>query len=299
LRLRVNSAFIHIGKTGGSTLCLVLRHACHSFVRKPCPSKSKNLSNETYASLLSTYYHVPDFTNGKLSKIPYEFYIFSIRDPLLRTISAFLYEHPENKIAEETYKHKITSPGAKQKFAAKIRPSVVKGKQYFYYDCFPTLEDFALYLGNYTPAPNKNANDCAKIAKKIFTINSRNSHLFWNFENVMSLTKKGGNNGTADTLLVRNEFKWRDWITANRWLGQEGFIATYPRSIARNSQAYSAPITKDLSSAGKENICRALKKEYSIYFELLKKAVNLSSKDKQDSLQIARDNCPNLHFEIN
>jgi len=293
-------AFIHIGKTGGSTLSLLLRNGCHSTVPKPCPSGMKNLSNESYASLLTTYYHKPDFTNGKLSKHSYEFYILSVRDPLLRTISAFLYEHPENIIAEIIYRNKITRPGAKRKVAQKIRKMVTGGDYDFYYECFPTLEIFASYFGNDMPAHDKitNTEDCAHLADKVLTENSRRSHLFWNYENIVSLMKKGGYDNSVDILVVRNEFKWEDWITTNVWLGQEGFIATHPRVIGRNSQEYNMPVTKYISKAGRENICRALKKEYSIYLQLLKNSANLRPKEIQDSLRIAREKCPNLKLEI-
>eukprot|EP00588_Corethron_pennatum_P001092 CAMPEP_0194289432 /NCGR_PEP_ID=MMETSP0169-20130528/39020_1 /TAXON_ID=218684 /ORGANISM="Corethron pennatum, Strain L29A3" /LENGTH=80 /DNA_ID=CAMNT_0039036709 /DNA_START=1250 /DNA_END=1492 /DNA_ORIENTATION=- len=58
------------------------------------------------------------------------------------------------------------------------------------------------------------------------------------------------------------------------------------------------PIKKDISKFGKDNICKSLKKEYSIYFQLLKDSANLSMKDKQESLRVAVENCPNLEFEI-
>jgi hypothetical protein len=48
------AGFIHIGKTGGSSLTSVLRNGCHSFVPKPCSV----ISNETIISeLVTDYYH--------------------------------------------------------------------------------------------------------------------------------------------------------------------------------------------------------------------------------------------------
>lgn len=47
-------AFIHVGKTGGSTLSLFLRNGCHSWVPKPC----RDVADESVASkLISDYYH--------------------------------------------------------------------------------------------------------------------------------------------------------------------------------------------------------------------------------------------------
>jgi hypothetical protein len=46
--------FIHLSKSGGSTLSLLIRNGCHSFVKKPC----RNVTNETVASkLIENYYH--------------------------------------------------------------------------------------------------------------------------------------------------------------------------------------------------------------------------------------------------
>lgn len=49
-----SAGFIHLGKTGGSTLSLQLRNGCHSFVEKPC----HKVPNETIVSeLVTDYYH--------------------------------------------------------------------------------------------------------------------------------------------------------------------------------------------------------------------------------------------------
>lgn len=51
---KTTAGFIHIGKTGGSSLTKQLRHGCHSFVRKPC----NTVANETIVSeLVTKYYH--------------------------------------------------------------------------------------------------------------------------------------------------------------------------------------------------------------------------------------------------
>lgn len=49
-----NAGFIHLGKTGGSTLSVQLVNGCHSYVKKPC----HHVENETAVSkLVSNYYH--------------------------------------------------------------------------------------------------------------------------------------------------------------------------------------------------------------------------------------------------
>jgi len=102
--------YIHIGKTGGSTISNLLRNGCHSFSgSKPC---RKNIANETIISkLVEHYYHVPDF--WRLPTSNHRAYIISIRDPFQRTVSALLYDHPSNtkfyKIRETKMQKKKSS----------------------------------------------------------------------------------------------------------------------------------------------------------------------------------------------
>jgi len=61
LRNNVTAGFIHIGKTGGSTLASVIRNSCHSFMRGKngkCRGKKSSIENESIASeLVTAYYH--------------------------------------------------------------------------------------------------------------------------------------------------------------------------------------------------------------------------------------------------
>ena len=120
--------YIHVGKTGGSTISQLLRNGCHSYLPKPC----RVVANETVVSkLVEHYYHVPDFhtlpTSGD------ESYILSVRDVYDRTVSAFLYSHPKNAI------HYGDEHNMQQSF-------VNKEKSAKSYRCFPTLETFASLL---------------------------------------------------------------------------------------------------------------------------------------------------------
>jgi hypothetical protein len=107
---RTLGAFIHVGKTGGSTLCFYLRYDCHSFKFRDgyCHVKPYDENTTTPVSNLTTYFHVPDFTKkkpyGLFSKqFLYNFYVFTLRDPFDRAVSAFLYQHPDNIVGELIY----------------------------------------------------------------------------------------------------------------------------------------------------------------------------------------------------
>ena len=82
-------AFLHLGKTGGSTLSMQLRNGCHSWVPKPCKDIPVG-TQESHVSKLSTYYHNPDFRlllNPSRTRHPYHFYVISIAGPAASGVS--------------------------------------------------------------------------------------------------------------------------------------------------------------------------------------------------------------------
>ena len=97
-------AFIHIGKSGGSTISVLLRNGCMTAVEGiPCESdrwmKIPNQTEETIASKRILFYlHTPHVEKGNMT----EYYqritsvVVVARDPLERLISAFLSRHPRN-----------------------------------------------------------------------------------------------------------------------------------------------------------------------------------------------------------
>ncbi len=132
---KVTAGFIHMGKTGGSTLSLLLRYGCHSFLRPKHKQPCRVVPNETLTSkLVHTYYHIPDF--HKLPKSKHQIYIMTTRDVFDRTVSAFLYNHPQNIPYYED--------------ATITDEEIEQGK--ILYKCFPSLEAFASVLnrGNST-----------------------------------------------------------------------------------------------------------------------------------------------------
>lgn len=153
---KLNAGFIHIGKTGGSTLSLLLRNGCHFHVRRQQRGSCNHVvPNETTTSkLVQAYYHVPDF--HKLPNSKHRIYIITTRDVYDRTVSAFLYTHPRNV----PYYGNVETSEERRKFME------------IAYACFPTLEDFAASLKrgnssdcNYPYAHNEIVNtDCSELA---------------------------------------------------------------------------------------------------------------------------------------
>jgi hypothetical protein len=279
-------AFLHIGKTAGSTLSHQLRNGCHSFVKKPCTEIP--LQHESAISKLTTYYHTPDFIsslNDSNQQYNYQFFVITMRDPLSRWISAYQFHHPKNH------------PPFKQ-------------HNFNLYSCFETLEEYAQLLSNFTnfnPKKQnvnvtnfKNQNCDVKAKSTIYHINIHSlaaRHFFWDIRQVLSRIQENLRNKTI--LSVRTEFLWTDWTTANQWLGDKIVqVDESKRMDARNSTKMETGVNLNLSDQGRKNLCLALESEYNLYLKVLQLSVNLTPKDREDSLAIARENCPWLNLNL-
>ena len=279
-------AFIHIGKTAGSTISQLLRNGCHLFVPKPCRNETIfPLSRENAISKLTTYYHVPDFQERNLLKNheekPYDFFVITLRDPLSRTISSFASKHPFRRAIDK-----------KQFIGVQI------------YECFETLDEYAKLLKNFSNFKENTwehyfeKRDCANAAKTTLhhIATFPMSHHFWDLRQTLFQVHKGLRDKTL--LSIRQEFLWQDWTSSNRWLGDnKGEIYTTTESF-RNSTDMNLPIDLTLSEEGKINLCIALKDEYRLYLKVLALSVNLSKDEVRQSLIIARTNCPCLDLKL-
>lgn len=276
-----SAGFVHIGKTGGSTISTLLRNGCTSFVEGPC----RNITHETVVSkYVEHYYHVPDF--WRLPKTKHEVFVISIRDPFDRSVSSLLYHHPQNA---EVYQLQQTK------------------KQLYYgpqaYACFPKLEDFAQLMQGSSTECNYPytqgsvvADDCKGLAcaalhgkVRLFT------HLFFNYRNI--LYTKLPTEPPRKIYVIRQEFLWDDWRQLNKLLGQkEEVVLPQHSSNLRNISGIALPVTRDISEDGRRKLCLALTSEFEAYCKLLQLAININDVEFEKSIEIAEDNCPNLNF---
>jgi hypothetical protein len=111
-------AFLHIGKTGGSTVSTHLRKGCRA--NNPMPCKDRNdgwIANETSTSRrIGSYYHLEDVPSDRLRGITT--IVTVVRNPMARFASAFACGHPSNAVATD---------------------SLVDIESVHKYSCFPTL----------------------------------------------------------------------------------------------------------------------------------------------------------------
>lgn len=98
-------AFLHIGKTGGSTISMNLRNGCYETYMKPCAHRQKDgwTLNETVAShRIQSYFHMGGIPPDRIGN--YTTIITAVRNPISRFLSAFAYGHPLNVVATENRK---------------------------------------------------------------------------------------------------------------------------------------------------------------------------------------------------
>eukprot|EP00529_Nitzschia_sp_RCC80_P042459 CAMPEP_0113472670 /NCGR_PEP_ID=MMETSP0014_2-20120614/17637_1 /TAXON_ID=2857 /ORGANISM="Nitzschia sp." /LENGTH=269 /DNA_ID=CAMNT_0000365391 /DNA_START=155 /DNA_END=961 /DNA_ORIENTATION=+ /assembly_acc=CAM_ASM_000159 len=224
------SGFVHIGKTGGTTISKLLRNGCSSFAGKSCGHVFDGQNETIVSRLVEHYYHVSDF--WRLPTTNHRRYLISVRDAYDRTVSALLYMHPEN------LKHYEVQLTEKQKYFGPLA-----------YKCFPTLENFATLLRQQGPESSRTPTDCnypyppgmvevgdcgalacASIHGKVRFF----SHLFFNYQNILDtkLPLKQApaqskeqllatvNNNQRQLYVVRKEHLWDDWIAVNKLWGQ-------------------------------------------------------------------------------
>lgn len=311
-------AFIHLSKTGGSSISKLLKNGCHSFVTKPCQNISSE--DETPLSRLTTYFHVPDFphltyksNDGQGLYRDYDFYIFTTRDPFDRAISAFLYSLPRNQMHSRfdwkkynetiTKNPKIDRKKLEDDMKNKILQDMRQSKSLLAYNCFPSLQKFVdLIAGDESESKmhdidkkaswERNAHDCTTVATlAIYHQVDGMQHLFWDLRKLME-----GLNGMNDhkpILVIRNEFISYDWDRINRLFGHNGKIDEPPTNF-RNSSMF--PVGKDLTIDGRAKLCRSIEHDYEIYFQVLVRSLNLDHSDLEKSFHIAQKNCPTLNI---
>lgn len=279
----IGGAFIHLGKTGGSTLTRFLANSCHSFLPHPCGV----IANETLVSKrITDYYHVPDF--HLLPEVNHTFYLISLRDPYERTVSAFVYGHPSN--AE----------------ALGIENDNWKRKQrggYFQPICFETLEEFVKNIGDnptdyiypYHQREVQQKN-CTNFARAMFNSRvHRMQHLFFSYVYVHSLLPQSLDKLTI--YVTRKDHLHEDFGNINHILGEQQPPEAHSSgddTHERDTSNVTMPVTRDLSDEGRQRLCRALEPEYRIYIDFLLQSDNLDGQDVIDALTHSRTRCPNL-----
>jgi len=298
-------AFVHMGKTGGSTLSVLLRNGCHSYMPHPCRNVTAPGRPEFIASeLIKSYYHVPDF--GLLPQSRHDFFVVTTRDPFDRVVSSFVYEHYRNRFAaaHRGDKSKRMSPVERIKYKAAYR-------------CFPTLNHWVSFLPStqelaavqydvsktfsypyqrFDVVPTDIS--CRDVARAALYGNIRLfTHLYFSYNKIRSLLPPPSS-GKGKIYVTRQEHLWDDWIAINQILEKEhgnkaqrthddGTLPPPPpgfeniRNTTQLEEQYKLPVTRKFSSGqiSINKLCGALEKEYRAYLWFLSRAENLKTSE--------------------
>lgn len=253
--------FAHIGKTGGSTIGCSLGfhlHCRRSFMREGVlPLYTTNIMHN---GMDDCPYHMP-------------YYLFTVRNPLRRIQSAYLYDRP-------------------------IDPNDKRKKQHrqfkLYLDCpFWTLER----LATKGLAKDGNATDVCKerAVRSIQGMERHGYHLFYNYRRLVKETQvTGGEDAQSQVLVIRNERMVKDWNSLEQLLSD----GTSNVTVTEFRHTNPAPLWKknsedgNLSERAREILCRYLCEEIQVYKWILFQAVNLDEKDFLESMRELRETCP-------
>jgi len=317
-------AFVHVGKTGGSTLSTLLRNGCNEVAPKPCTPERVSKGNESAVSKLTTYYH--DFRRGPREKevnifkrpVLHDFFLFTTRDPLERLVSSYLYTHPSNKEAAD-YSYFETTALFSQK-TKELGNNETAVHEYFLqnvfkrsykeeaneelYACFPTLNEYAALLDNAQDYKEGNwrkfvrEGDCANAAK-LTVHNMVNDAMMHHLYNLSFITWNLGTGLVNRTIMtVRTEHLNNDWIEVNAFLGQTRDTVQMPHARLKDSSKVDQPVKKILSQENRRKLCHAIERGYKVYLSVIESSVNLSPSEKDKTLQEARDSCPWLNLTL-
>jgi hypothetical protein len=297
--------YLHVGKTGGTSLDMILRSNCRWYKKSQnsCFEAQADAEESVLSRLTERTVHVKwDAIDRQYSKDNATSFLFTVRNPMSRVVSAFNMEHLKN------YK----GPGAKN-------PYLIHLKEIFQ-DCFPVIEDLAkvfaakvqfnvtksIQVQDFHNANVTNFVDCFDLGTK--TLNGQghlmqSSHLFYNYAFYASESIRA--NPEKEVLVIRTENLWRDVTELNMDLANTlvEYGAIYNDTVLHNrkqtaseftfsnltnhtvshgSEAYA--VSAGLTKKGREVLCCHLSVENQVFEDVVRAAVNINDAEKEEYL---------------
>lgn len=271
--------YIHVGKTGGTTLNQILKANCawmqNPLSRRQCFGQLERVEPKV-SQLTSMMVHVQRPSRKNLAAWLKETnaFLLTVRNPITRTISAFNMEHPLNTL----------KPGD---FLDNIHHNL----RTFYLDCFPTIEQMSKRLRQVNHTESSAADvACFELGKKTLAGQGHPfvaSHLYFNYRFYADRTF--GNYPSRPVFVARTERLWEDLSGIDRQLGGSGTFDATGSAQTHGSQTYK--VKSGLSSEGKLIMCCYLVPELLLYENLIRRAVNLLPLQKEEALDKVYSDC--------
>ena len=128
-------------------------------------------------------------------------------------------------------------------------------------------------------------------------------HFYWNTNTILERIPGWNNNGSSSSnssyptppplVAIRTEYASQDFFTANSVLGDPHPLDLDAVGAINNRvQPIVLNVSKNISSVGRRRLCKALRPEYKSYITALARAINLSNQDRQNSLKLSQQTCP-------
>ena len=200
-------------------------------------------------------------------------YLFTLRDPLRRLMSWFMYERPSSTRPSTVTGHRLK----------RISPLFV--------DCgFDTISQLGEAMSS------KDNPVCARRAWRAVTgaqgfayHNQMNYGYYWS-----KLPRQARK--SARMAVIRTEHLEKDWYSVERVsLGYHGSIIddnSTATMFGKRNESVKQKQDTELSELAQRNLCAGLCREIQIYKMILRRAENLSSEDVADSLRELEKSCP-------
>jgi len=248
--------FVHVGKTGGSTLGCSLGFSLHCH---ETPSIDGGvLPLYTTNVVHNGVYDCPD-------DMPY--YLFAVRNPLDRLNSAYVYDRPKGPLDEKKSR---------------------KGQFELYLECPFWLLDRLATKGL---AKDGNSSDVCKerAVKAVQGAERHGFHLYHNYRWFVEETKAP----PSKILAIRNEHMVDDWNSVEHLLS-DGTSGTTVTEFPHDNPTTAKKMNADyfLSDEAKRLLCYHLCEEIQVYKWILYNAVNLDENDFLQSMKELRESCP-------
>jgi len=300
--------FIHVGKTGGSTL---QRSFLPKYWKKQQQRQSNNLIRGI--TLRPPTCHTWDCPTDRMDHRATTTLLFAVRNPVDRLISAYKFSHPDNCITRGVDGANVYNDiwGCHlPRFAAR-----------FYVDCAPTLEDLAnvpfrsdadLLLRAASSSSTVTNSTCRESVRDMVAGRNRkqSTHAYFNYayyknvtiDRYINYSSNSGSSGSATTknhhhhpkeiFVIRNEHLWDDASSLDRRMGGNGTFPDTQRRITHGSERYHNH-TSFLSSrgGGYENLCCLLAEEIDAYEGIVRAAENLMEWEKDETVREVERKC--------
>lgn len=298
-------AFVHIGKTGGSTISMNLARGCREENMRHCREtfQSKFCSGQVcYQTATSRrvecYFHMEDIPPDKLSR--FTTIVTVVRNPITRFMSAFSYEHPDNALVTnvttdtESIQKYSCFPSLRYLLRAGVGHAEIPWNMaYMRYERSKQLRGIVMKQ-NDEQSIRYNCTEMALVAfGHYYNVSLWQSHMSWNYRRYYQSmpTEK-------ELIVMRDKHLYSDWVKINDLLSGDGISNSLNeappfkenfRNVSSNYHTKEKWTTQ--TPEEQQWLCSLLHDEIRMYIMILRRAINLNDDDLRGALEEINEKC--------